>query len=360
MATPSAATPSAATSTSAATVIPDAADVESAPLDWYASPLYYDIVFDEETAAECAWLDALFHLFGPPPDPSEPDCSAPRLLEPACGSGRLLHALLLRGYSCTGFDRQAAAVTFARQRCEATLATKPALKAPAVASNAEPACCVFEADLLSFSTTHPLLVPPASFHLAHCLVSSLKYLPSDAAMLQHFAAVHACLVPGGLYVVALHVADYDDRSSSVDEHTAERAGVRVAMRITCQPPDALSRTEQVHVRLAVSSTATESSAAQYHWAEVLRTYDRLELWRLLAALSQRGFDVAATFDYEQARRGRVEETLDWPQPLQRFDASASATLADKLTTAEAAQLDWTGWQGVEAVAVVLRRKSAAG
>lgn len=347
---------SAATSALTATPPPDAADVESALLDWYASPLYYDIVFEEETAAECAWLDALYSLFGPPPDPSEPpDCTA-RVLEPACGSGRLLRALLLRGYSCTGFDRQAAAVAFARQRCEAALNSRRALNAPT-----EPTCCVFEADLLSFSATQPRLVPRASFHLAHCLVSSLKYLPSDAALLQHFAAVHACLAPGGLYVVALHVADYDDRSCSVDEHTAERAGVRVAMSITCQPPDALSRTEQVHVRMAVSSTtAAQSSAAQYHWAETLRTYDRWELWRLLTALSQRGFDVVATFDYEQARRGRVEETLDWPQPLQQCDASATATLADKRTTAEAALLDWTDWQGVEAVAVVLRRQTAPG
>ena len=347
------------------------------PLDWYAAPLYYDIVFEEETEREAAWLDELFALFGPPLRPSEPRAT---VLEPACGSGRLLRALLLRGYNCIGFDRQPAAVLFARSRCEAALTdlsyarssspspsagSAPTAALSSAAATALPACCVFEADLTSFACAPT--VPRASIHMAHCLVSSLKYLLSHEAAMQHFAAVAASLVTGGLYVIAVHLCDYSDSSSSssVDEHTAERGGVRVAMSITCEPPHRESRTERVRVRTTVTSAVDvsqlqqqQSSAAacsvRYRWEETMRTYDRAELWRLLAALSERWFDVLATFDYEQARHGRVQLPLEWPQPLHTFDASQKPAQQQQ----QHSETDWTGWEGVEAVAVVLRCRSA--
>ena len=363
--------------------------VSSAPwstVDWYAAPLYYDIIFAEETALEAQWLDELFTLFGPlpaPPDLASPP-SAPVVLEPACGSGRLLHALLLQGYRCIGFDRQPAAVQFARARCKAAIGQEaeaqqlpPLVHSSAASTPAAllhqtqppppPPCCVFEADLTDFASTQPLLVPAASVHMAHCLVSSLKYLMSEQAVMQHFHSVADSLVHGGLYIIALHVCDYNDRSSSVDEHEAEREGMRVAATITCDPPDITSRTEQLHIAMTVtggpantashtSQPHTVSSVQHFRCSESQRTYSVVEVWQLLSALSERRwFDVVATFDYEQARRGKVEEPLEWPQPMQSFDAASWATLQ----SAAADQMEWTGWQGVEALAVVLRRRGDA-
>ena len=322
-------------------------------LDWYAAPLYYDIVFEEETECEAAWLDELFTLFGPLLEPSEAHIT---VLEPACGSGRLMHALRLRHYRCIGFDCQAAAVDFARNKCEAA-ALCTASSSLSTASNSSsprplPPYYVFEASLTNFVSVAPrLLLPAGSVHVAHCLVSSLKYLRSDDELMEHFNAVAAALVDGGLYVIALHLSDYTDSSASVDEHTAERDGVRVAMTITCEPPNRDSRTEQVSIRMLVTtSDERHSHSANYRWEETMRTYDRVEVWQLLSGVSHTAgwFDVVAIFDYEQARHGRVEMPLEWPQPLQSFDAALSLN--------DISMMDWTRWKGVEALAVVLRRK----
>ena len=325
---------------------------------------------------EAEWLCELFSLFGPPVD-----CSVqlPSVLEPACGSGRLLHALLARGYSCTGFDRQPAAVQFAQSRCEAALRDSAAMRgrvgAASMGSSAIragpaspltalpaplPAFCVFEASLDSFMSCQPPPLPPRSVHMAHCLVSSLKYLLSEQAMLAHFAAVAACLVDGGLYVFALHVCDYSDDSCSVDEHTAERDGVSVVATITCEPPNKQQRTERVHIKMAVTTAVvaeerdTAASVDHYCWEETMRTYDRLEVWQLLTAVCARWFELVATFDYEQARRGAVEAPLEWPQQLHTLDANTATPLG--AVQPSLASVDWTGWEGVEALAIVLQRK----
>ena len=35
------------------------------PFDWYASPHYYDVIFEEETEAEAEWLSFLYSLYSP-------------------------------------------------------------------------------------------------------------------------------------------------------------------------------------------------------------------------------------------------------------------------------------------------------
>ena len=358
------------------------AESEWQSLDWYGTPLFYDILFDEETEQEARWLDELFALFGPLPplSPSLEPAQPPIVLEPACGSGRLLRALRRRGYHCIGFDRQAAAVDFARARQEAEASSEEQRRAaslsavvpsssssssvrPYQSSSPAPACLVFQADLSSFSSTHPQLVPAGSVHLCHCLVSSLKYVASDEQLMEHFAAVAGSLVQGGLYVVALHLSDYSDASSSVDEHEAERDGVAVAATITVGPPDRLSRSEQVSIRMAVtrssdssgssgSSSQQQLAASHYRWEETMRTYDRWELWQLLVGGVARWFDVVATFDYEQARHGAVEAPLHWPDELRSFDAALCAAEPVQPHSAPS----WIGWEGVEALAVVLKRR----
>ena len=269
-----------------------------------------------------------------------------------------LRALRGYGYRCIGFDRQSAAVEFARAQCEKT--TADALSAP------PPTCCVFQGELTSFASTHTHLVPPASVHMAHCLVSSLKYLPSDAALLQHFAGVATSLVsPGGLYVIAIHLSDYKDTTtSSIDHHTASRNTTTVNATITCEPPNPATRTEPVSIRMTVTqqSTAEEGQDHQegeevvrYHcWDEEMRTYDRMELWAILSVLQgdQGWFDVVGMFDYEQARSGKVGAPLAWPQLLQTW----SGTKDELEVTQAKPDMDWSEWWGVEAVAVVLKRR----
>ena len=53
-------------------------------LDWYDTPRYYDLVFDADTRREADFLETMHARHARRSKPGR------RVLEPACGSGRLL------------------------------------------------------------------------------------------------------------------------------------------------------------------------------------------------------------------------------------------------------------------------------
>ena len=63
---------------------------------WYDHPQYFDMVFRDETAAEVRFFEQAFGRFG--------DGEFHRLLEPGCGSGRLVAEMAAKGYELTGVD----------------------------------------------------------------------------------------------------------------------------------------------------------------------------------------------------------------------------------------------------------------
>ena len=335
--------------------------------DWYESPLYYDIIFAEETEQEAQWLHLIYGLYGPLPSPS-PSLfnlsSSLRVLEPACGSGRLMRALQRFGYRCTGFDAAAGAVRFAQQRAEAEQT-------------------VFQADLSSFSISHPELAPAASFHLAHCLVSSLKYVLCPRALLQHFRSVHTVLAEGGLYVLSLHLTDWEDDGEqadcSIDYWDGHRDGLHVAASISCTRWSRADRTEKIEVKMQITDTMqetkldakamqeqTEGAASLPSRSrflvreETMRTYDRQQVWQLLCEL-QDCFELLATFDYAHVSQLRIDSPLDWPHWLQQQQTEQTADARGKAAVEhrqdkEESSGPWPGWSGVEAVALVLRKR----
>jgi SAM-dependent methyltransferase len=121
--------------------------------DWYDTPLYYDIVFDDGTRQEADFLEAAFAKYARP-------ARSRRLLEPACGSGRLALEMARRGWNVNGFDGNAHMIAFAKERLAAA-----GLKA-----------WLWEDWMQSF--TLPKSVR-GGFDLAHCLVSTFKYLRTE-------------------------------------------------------------------------------------------------------------------------------------------------------------------------------------
>ena len=58
-------------------------------VDWYQLPRYYDIAFASRNKAEVDFLESLYERYAN---------RGGAILEPACGSGRLMEGLLRRGY----------------------------------------------------------------------------------------------------------------------------------------------------------------------------------------------------------------------------------------------------------------------
>ena len=150
--------------------------------DWYDTPLYYDIIFDADSAREAEFLEAVHRCHGGTP--------GRRLLEPACGSGRLVVEMARRGWKVSGFDGSERMLKFARERLK-----DQGLKAR-----------LWHDWMQSFEAGGP--GQTGSFDMAHCLVSTFKYLLTEKDAVAHLQRVAGALKKGGLYVLGIHLSDY--------------------------------------------------------------------------------------------------------------------------------------------------------
>ncbi len=260
-------------------------------LDWYDTPLYYDIVFAGDEQRECEFLEGLLERYGPKARRRR------RILEPACGSGRLVLELARRGHDVWGFDLNEQMLEFARQRL----------------ARARRKAHLFQARLEDFEA-------PREFDLAHCLVNTFKYLLDEASVQRHLRAVASALRPGGLYVIGLHLTEYEDRRCNHERWNCARDGVEVTCNIRGWPADAATRLERVRSRLSVREAGRERRS-QTEWS--FRTYD----WEQFAATLRRArdFELAAAFDftYDLSReRSMPDDQLDIVAVLRRRGAKS--------------------------------------
>ena len=233
--------------------------------DWYEQPLYYDIIFDADTDSEADFLEAVHQRHA--------HSRGRRVLEPACGSGRLVAAMASRGYRVTGLDLSHAMLRFARQR----------LKQRKLAAT------LHHGDMSDFAL-------PRRFDLAHCLVSSFKYLLTDAAARSHLRCVADALAPGGVYVLGVHLSEYDVHQRSRERWVASRDGVEVVCNIQSWPPDPRTRLEAVRSRLVATDAEGTTRRLESHWN--FRTYDAPQLARLLKQVPQLQHVATYGFDHD--------------------------------------------------------------
>ncbi len=116
--------------------------------NWYDHPQYYDIAFQSYTAGEADFIEAACRKYCP--------FAVRRLLEPACGSGRLTACLAGRGHQMTGFDINPSALSYLRRRL-----ARQHLQAE-----------IFEAEMSDFHIGRPV-------DAAYCTVGAFRYLLTE-------------------------------------------------------------------------------------------------------------------------------------------------------------------------------------
>lgn len=275
-------------------------------IDWYDTPLYYDIIFDADTVVEADFLEAACERYGP----ALPKNGVRRVLEPACGSGRLVLEMASRGWQVTGVDLSSAMLKYARERTQ----NPGKRKQRASQAGLQKRIILKQADIADFRVT-------GKVDLAHCLVSSFKYLASEGAARSHLQCVVQSLKAGGIYVLGLHLSEYEDRRSSRERWVGERDGVQVTCTIEGWPPEVRKRQERVRSRLTVRETDRNTKTEKIlrnetNWT--FRTYDDRQLQRLIRSVPELELVAVHDFSYRLDRLHTLDdEQLDTVLILRR-------------------------------------------
>ena len=186
----------------------------------YDYPQYYDIAFQAYTQKEADFIDAACRKYCP--------FIARRLVEPACGTGRLITELAARGYRMIGFDLSEPALSYLRRR----LARRRL--------HAE----TFQAETSNFRLARPV-------DAAYCTFNTFRHLLTEQAARGHLKCIADSLRPGGIYILGLHLFPLEGKEDNVSHWTEQRRGTKVTTTLRSLRIHLRSRIENLRVCLLV-------------------------------------------------------------------------------------------------------------
>lgn len=194
--------------------------------DWYDYPQYYDIAFRSETNLEADFIEAACEKY----------CAAGamRLLEPACGTGRLVAELAARGRQVVGFDLSESSLRYLKRRL-----ARRRLEAE-----------IFRADMADFSLKKPV-------DAAYSTFDSFRHLLAEATALGHLRSVARCLRPGGIYLLGFHLLPPDADENCIERWSERQGRTEVTVTLRVLTTDRRRRVENLRVCLLVRKGARE-------------------------------------------------------------------------------------------------------
>ena len=228
---------------------------------WYDYPAYFEIAFQSETKREAKFILDVWNRFGSGP--------LRRLLEPACGGGRVMRALAQRGYELVAFDDNPKALEHLRARLcdEGTTAD------------------VISADLADFQI-------PAPVDLAYCFCNTFRHLLSLRSAENHLRCVAKALKPGGIYLLGMHIMPVDVDPQDEERWSASRGGVKVTTTMTVLETMSRQRKEVLRIKMDVDSPTDRFRTV---CETTLRLYNVAEIRKLLGRV--REFELVETYDF---------------------------------------------------------------
>ena len=220
---------------------------------WYDYPQYYDLAFRSETRLEADFIEAACRKYGSFP-------TSCRLLEPACGTGRLVTELAARGHRMTGFDLSCPALNYLRERL----------------ARRKLAARVFQADMADFRLAKPM-------DAAYCTFDSFRHLLSEDAARSHLQCVAKCLRPGGIYILGFHLLPLDASEECIERWTERRGRTQVTITLRVLQTNRRQRVERLRISMLVRSGSGEMRLRDEF---SFRMYTAAQFRRLLAGVPQ--------------------------------------------------------------------------
>ena len=231
---------------------------------WYDYPRYYDLAFRSETRREADFIEAACRKY----------ChfAVRRLLEPACGTGRLVAALAKRGYQVTGFDLNQPALRYLQRRL-----VRRELRAT-----------VFRADMADFHIGRPV-------DAAYCTFSSFRHLLTEEAARRHLECVASSLRPGGIYILGIHLLPLSTHEDRAERWTERHGRTQVTTTIRVLGIDRGRRVETLRVSQLVRGGRQELRLRDEYQ---LRLYTVAQFHSLLASVPSLELCGVYDFSYE--------------------------------------------------------------
>ena len=187
---------------------------------WYDYPQYFDMAFRDETRREADFIEAACRKYGGGPPR--------RLLEPGCGTGRLVTELAARGYRVAGLDLSRPSLEYLRRRVR-----RRGLEAD-----------VFCGDMTEFALRGPV-------DAAYSTANTFRHLLSEEAARRHLQCVARCLRPDGLYLLGLHLLPMDVDEESTERWTARHGRTRATYTLRVLATDRRRRLETLRISVLV-------------------------------------------------------------------------------------------------------------
>jgi SAM-dependent methyltransferase len=223
----------------------------------------YDLAFDWDVTEEVDWL---LERLGP---------ACRSVLEPGCGSGRIVEAIARRGLDVVGLDRSPAMVEIARRR-------------------GGPSARILLADMTDFDVERV-------FDGAVCPINTLAHLsPNDLS--RHLERIALHLRPGARYLVQLELHDPAGAGEgSPSEWEAARGELRVRVTWSTEDVDLEHARQRQRSRVEILSGARAG--------EVVEELHSITAWTpqtWSAAVEASPFSATAVFGGEQDGRPWAE------------------------------------------------------
>ncbi|MFG0261852.1 MAG: class I SAM-dependent methyltransferase [Novipirellula sp. JB048] len=248
--------------------------------NWYDYPQYFDMVFRDETHAEVEFFEQAFQRF-------RHHQTTTRLLEPGCGSGRLVAEMAARGYELTGLDLSQPMLDYLRKRL-----SRRKLDARLVLG-----------DMTEMEFPH-------RFDAAFCTFNTFRHLLREADAVAHLRSVAAHLQPNGLYILGFHCIPLDADSESTERWVATHGGTRV--HLTVKVIDFQRRQRQETLRISIKAQTRSGKVQRIRSEFPLRLYTIAQAKTLFRKVADELELVAAyDFDYDiDAPRVMDDDLID--------------------------------------------------
>ena len=229
--------------------------------DWYDHPRYYDIAFRDETRPEADFIEAACRKYCPH--------RVRRLLEPACGTGRLVVELAARGYRMTGLDLSQPSLQYLGSRL-----ARRGLRAS-----------ILRADMAGFRLARPV-------DAAYCTFDSFRHLLGEQAVRRHLECVAQSLRPGGIYILGFHLLPPDAAEECIERWSQRQGRTQVTVTLRVLATERRRRIETLRVSLLVRDGR---KVIRLRHDFPFRMYTAAQFRRLLSAVPS--FELCDVYDF---------------------------------------------------------------